>query len=66
MTLLNILPTTGPRIDRITITTTATKTRINAYSNNPWPRSLGKNSIGLPSFLSYLDKATSGIIPILL
>jgi hypothetical protein len=41
----------GPRIARITITTTATKTRIKAYSTKPWPFSFGANSIVVTSFL---------------
>jgi hypothetical protein len=44
-TLLKILPIAGPRRAKITITTTATKTRIRAYSTKPWPFSLGANNI---------------------
>jgi hypothetical protein len=43
--LLNTLPMTGPRINKTAITTTATKTRINAYSTRPWPFSFGANNI---------------------
>ncbi len=48
---LKTLPIAGPSSARITITTTATKTRINAYSTRPWPFSLGANSIFVTSFL---------------
>jgi hypothetical protein len=37
--LLNTLPTAGPSISRIAITTMATKTKIKAYSTSPWPSS---------------------------
>jgi hypothetical protein len=36
-TVLNALPIWGPRIIRTAITTMAIKTRIKAYSTNPWP-----------------------------
>jgi hypothetical protein len=49
--LEKILPIAGPRMARITITTTATKTRIKAYSTKPWPFSFGANSIVFTSFL---------------
>ena len=39
-------PMAGPSRARITITTMATKTRINAYSTKPWPFSFGANNIG--------------------
>jgi hypothetical protein len=35
----------GPNKARIAITTTATKTRINAYSTRPWPFSFGANNM---------------------
>src|SRR5450759_5009194 len=44
--LLNTLPMTGPRIIKTAITTTATKTRIKAYSTKPWPFSFGANNMG--------------------
>jgi hypothetical protein len=37
MILLKVLPTAGPRRYKITITTTATKEIINAYSKKPCP-----------------------------
>jgi len=42
---LNTLPIWGPRRVRIAITTIATRTRINAYSTNPWPSSRLRNNI---------------------
>jgi hypothetical protein len=44
----------GPRINKTAITTTETKTRINAYSTKPWPLSLGANNMGF-HLLSLLD-----------
>jgi hypothetical protein len=32
----------------MTITTTATNTRISAYSTRPWPFSFGANNMGKP------------------
>jgi hypothetical protein len=52
--LLNTLPMTGPRINKTAITTTATKTRIKAYSTRPWPFSFGANNMGF-YLLSDLD-----------
>src|SRR5271157_4109757 len=49
-TLLNIFPILGPSKANITITTIATKTRINAYSRRPWPFSVGANNILITSF----------------
>jgi hypothetical protein len=49
---------TGPRINKTAITTTATKTRINAYSTRPWPLSLGANNIGF-HLLSVFDFSES-------
>jgi hypothetical protein len=43
--LEKIRPTAGPRRAKMTITTTATKTRIKAYSTRPWPFSFGANNI---------------------
>lgn len=43
--LLKTLPMAGPSRARITITTTATRTRINAYSTRPCPFSFGANNI---------------------
>jgi hypothetical protein len=37
MIWLKTLPIAGPKRARITITTTATSTRIKAYSTKPWP-----------------------------
>jgi len=34
---LNTLPIAGPRTDKMTMITMATRTRINAYSTRPWP-----------------------------
>jgi hypothetical protein len=34
-----------PRIVRMAMTTTAIKTRINAYSTIPWPFSFGENNM---------------------
>ena len=45
MIWLNTLPIAGPSRARMTITTIATKTRINAYSTRPWPFSLGANNM---------------------
>jgi hypothetical protein len=50
--LVKTLPMIGPRISNTAITTTATKTRINAYSTRPWPFSFGANNIAVsPPFL---------------
>ncbi|KPL73907.1 hypothetical protein AC812_14095 [Bellilinea caldifistulae] len=46
-----MLPMAGPSNAKITITTTATRTRINAYSTRPWAFSFGANSIYLTSLL---------------
>ena len=48
MILLKTLPIAGPRRAKMTITTTATRTRINAYSTRPCPFScsLGANNMG--------------------
>jgi len=43
--LLKMLPIAGPSNARITITTTATKTRIKAYSTRPCPFSFGANNM---------------------
>jgi hypothetical protein len=40
----------GPSIAKTAITTTATKTRINAYSTKPWPFSFGANNMGFSPF----------------
>jgi hypothetical protein len=45
--LVKTLPMIGPRINKTAITTTATKTRINAYSTRPWPFSFGANNMGI-------------------
>jgi hypothetical protein len=58
--VLNTFPIAGPRRARITITTIATKTRINAYSTRPWPFSFGANNIAY-YLLSVQDDLT--IIP---
>jgi hypothetical protein len=42
---LNTFPIAGPSSVRIAITTTATKTRINAYSTRPCPFSFGAYNI---------------------
>jgi len=44
---LKTLPRKGPRNNRATRTTMATKTRINAYSTRPCPFSAGVNNMGL-------------------
>jgi hypothetical protein len=56
LSFVKTLPMIGPRISKTAITTTATKTRINAYSTKPWPFSLGANNMGfhLLSFLGFL------------
>ena len=36
MILLNIAPRAGPKIAKAAMTTTETRTRINAYSTSPW------------------------------
>src|SRR3990172_444944 len=45
MMLENTFPIAGPSNAKMTITTTATKTRINAYSTKPCPFSRGMNNI---------------------
>jgi hypothetical protein len=52
--LLKMFPIAGPSNARITITTTATKTRIKAYSTRPCPFSFGANNIRIFSFLKKL------------
>jgi hypothetical protein len=47
MILLKTFPIAGPNNARTTITTTATKTRINAYSTKPWPFSFGANNMAI-------------------
>jgi hypothetical protein len=51
--LLNTLPTAGPSISKMAITTMATKTKIKAYSTNPWPSSCGINNIKIPPFYRF-------------
>ena len=53
--LVKTLPTMGPSRVKTAITTTATKTRINAYSTKPWPFSFGANNMGFSSFLDYFS-----------
>lgn len=48
-----MLPIAGPRRERITITTTATNTRMRAYSTRPWPFSLGANNMAFTSYVVY-------------
>lgn len=50
VTRLYMLPSCGPSKAKIAITTIATKTRINAYSTNPWPSSCGTYNKILTSF----------------
>jgi hypothetical protein len=50
--LLYVFPIVGPKIVRAAITTTATKTRINAYSTRPWPF-IPTLCIGSPPFYSF-------------
>jgi hypothetical protein len=50
--LLYVFPIVGPKIVRTAITTTATKTRINAYSTKPWPF-IPTLCIGSPPFYSF-------------
>jgi hypothetical protein len=52
--VLKTLAMIGPRINKTAITTTATKTRINAYSTRPWPLSFGANNMGF-HLLSVID-----------
>src|SRR3990172_2812796 len=51
MMLLNTLPMAGPSSERITITTTATSTRISAYSTRPWPFFMKLLNIVCPPFI---------------
>jgi len=44
------LPIAGPSRAKITITTIATNTKINAYSTRPCPFSLGANNIAFTIF----------------
>jgi hypothetical protein len=48
--LVKTLPIIGPRISKTAITTTATKTRINAYSTKPWAFSSMVNNMVSTSF----------------
>jgi hypothetical protein len=48
--VLKTFLTSGPIIVSAAITTTATKTRINAYSTIPWPFSFKANNIAFSSF----------------
>ena len=43
--LVKMLEMDGPSSVNAAITTTATKTRINAYSTKPWPFSFGENNM---------------------
>jgi hypothetical protein len=63
--VLNVLPIIGPKIIKAAITTMATRTRIKAYSTNPWPFSFGANNMAFFSFLQdfYLVKSHAHYMP---
>jgi hypothetical protein len=56
---------TGPRIIKTAITTTATKTRIKAYSTKPWPFSFGANNMGFHLLSFQISLKAISAIPVL-